>query len=145
MMLIVIFNLLLAVFQIGFAYACGIIFALTVCASTSGGHFNPCITISMVVFKGFPRLKALRYIFAQILGAYIGCMLVYGQWGIFIHESEEALQHAGAAVYNAVQFTPSGPGGIFALYLTPGQSYVRVFMNEFVNVGLLFKSFGPSD
>ena len=128
--------LLLAVFQNGLAYACGIILALAVCASTSGGHFNPCITVAMVIFKGFPRLKAVRYILAQIIGAYIACMLVYCQWSVFIRESEEVLHAAGA--YDSVQFTPAGLGGIFAFYLSPGQSYGRVFVNEFVNVCLPF-------
>ena len=32
-----------------------------ICSSTSGGHFNPAVTISFVLFKKFPPLKALRY------------------------------------------------------------------------------------
>ena len=51
----------LGIFQIGMAYTFGIVFAITVCSSTSGGHFNPCVTIAMVVFRGFPVRKALRY------------------------------------------------------------------------------------
>ncbi len=51
----------LDIFQIGMAYTFGIVFAITVCSSTSGGHFNPCVTIAMVVFRGFPVRKALRY------------------------------------------------------------------------------------
>lgn len=52
---------ILAVFQIGFAYAFGILFAIGVCAATSGGHFNPCVTIAFTIFRGFPPLKAVRY------------------------------------------------------------------------------------
>lgn len=54
-----------AVLQIGFAYSFGIFFALNVCASTSGGHFNPCVTISFCVFKKFPVLKAMRWDWGQ--------------------------------------------------------------------------------
>ena len=32
-------------------------------------------------------------------------------------------------------FTPSGPAGIFAFYLPPGQKIGYAFLNEFVNVG----------
>jgi len=46
--------------QIGMGYALGIIFAVNVCAGTSGGHFNPSVTITLVFFKGFPKAKALR-------------------------------------------------------------------------------------
>lgn len=49
------------ILQVGLAYAFGIVFAITVCSSTSGGHFNPCVTITMVIFKGFPARKAVRF------------------------------------------------------------------------------------
>lgn len=116
--------------QIGFGYACGILFAIGVCGATSGGHFNPCITISYVVFRGFPPLKGLRYIFAQVVGAYVACLLVYSQWKVLIVQCEAILETAGNL--QALQFTPNGPAGIFGLYLLPGQTLPRVFLNEFV-------------
>jgi len=125
-----------SVFQIGFAYAFGILFAIGVCASTSGGHFNPCVTVAFTIFRGFPPLKAVRYIVAQILGAYIASALVYNQWKVLIVESELLLKQAG--VYEATIFTPNGPAGIFALYLLPGaQTLPRAFLNEFVNCFVL--------
>jgi glycerol uptake facilitator-like aquaporin len=51
---------IIGVLQIGLAYGAGIIFAITVCAPTSGGHFSPSITIALTLFRGFPKLKALR-------------------------------------------------------------------------------------
>jgi hypothetical protein len=57
--------------QIGFGYAFGILLAITICAGTSGGHFNPCVTISLVVFRGFPPLKAVRYEALVQFGAHI--------------------------------------------------------------------------
>lgn len=120
-----------SIFQIGMAYACGIFLAISVCAGTSGGHFNPCISIVMALFKGFPKRKAARYIVAQILGAYIAGLCVYAQWKEFIVLAEGGLVKAGA--FETVMFTPNGPAGAFANYLTPGQTLARVFMNEFVN------------
>ncbi|KAJ3509003.1 hypothetical protein NLJ89_g5448 [Agrocybe chaxingu] len=124
-----------SLFQVGMAYAVGILFALGVCASTSGGHINPCITVSLVVFKGFPKLKAVRYITAQIIGAYIASWVVYSQWKFLIVEAEETLKAQG--VFEATQFTPNGPAGIFGLYLFPGQSLGRVFLNEWVNCTMI--------
>lgn len=49
----------LGLFQIGIGYALGIIFAINVCAGTSGGHFSPAVTITLVLFKGFPKAKAV--------------------------------------------------------------------------------------
>jgi len=116
--------------QIGFAYAVGIMLAITICSGTSGGHFNPCITIAQILFRGFPPLKGLRYIVAQILGGYIACILVYYQYKTLIDAAEGALEAAG--LLSSVQFTPNGTGGILALYVMPGSQLGRVFLNEFV-------------
>ncbi|KAF8638264.1 hypothetical protein AX17_002286 [Amanita inopinata Kibby_2008] len=121
-----------SIFQIGWGYACGILFALGVCGATAGGgHINPCITICFSIFRGFPVKKVPGYILAQILGAYVACALIYHQWEVLILDAEAVLAKAG--LLEKLQFTPNGPAGIFALYLLPGQTYGRVFLNEFVN------------
>ncbi|TFK40350.1 putative aquaporin 2 [Crucibulum laeve] len=114
--------------QIGFAYAFGVLFAIGIAGATSGGHFSPCITIVHVLFNGFPRMKAVRYIVAQILGAYIACALIYNQWKEFIVVAEEAL--VTAKTFDALMYTPNGPAGIFGLYLPVGQTLGRAFLNE---------------
>jgi len=125
-----------SVFQIGWGYAIGIVLALSICGTTSGGgHISPCITIAFTIFRGFPLKKVPGYIIAQIFGAYVASLLIYHQWRVFILEAETALKVAG--VYDQIQFTPSGTAGIFALYLPPGQTYGRVFLNEFVNSALV--------
>ncbi|KAI0661138.1 aquaporin-like protein [Cubamyces menziesii] len=119
-----------SLFQIGTAYAFGILFAIVVCAPTSGGHFNPAMTIAHLIFKRVTPAKALRYIVAQVLGAYVACLLVYVQWRDLIMEVIEILEAAGKL--DAVMFTANGPAGIFAIYATPGVSLGRIFLNEFV-------------
>ncbi|CAK5263835.1 unnamed protein product [Mycena citricolor] len=132
-----------SIMQIGFAYAAGICLAITVCSATSGGHFNPCITIIMVLFKGFPKLKAVRYIVAQLLGGYIACLLIYAQYRHTILAIEAATP---PAVLAAIQYTPSGLPGIFALYVAPGSSLGQVFLNEFVcDFFLAIVIFGATD
>ncbi|KAH8118052.1 aquaporin-like protein [Phellopilus nigrolimitatus] len=115
--------------QIGFAYAVGVVLALTICAPTSGGHFNPCVTIAFALFKGFPWKKVPRFIIAQILGAYVACLIIYLQWKGNITVVEEALAAAGKL--DAINFTPNGPAGIFGLYTTTGANLGFVFANEF--------------
>lgn len=42
------------------------------CSPTSGGHFNPGVTIAFVILKKFPKRKAVRYVAlygAQFSGA----------------------------------------------------------------------------
>ncbi|KAJ6488438.1 aquaporin-like protein [Mycena vulgaris] len=120
-----------SILQIGFAYACGILLAITVCSATSGGHFNPAITITQLVFHRFPPLKGLRYLVAQILGGYIACLLVYVQYKTLIIDAELALAQAPGGG-ETIFYTPNGPGGIFALSLPTGSNMGRAFVNEFV-------------
>jgi len=126
-----------SILQIGFGYACGILLALGVCFTTSGGHLSPGVTICFCIFRGFPKLKAVRYIVAQILGALIACALVYNQWKSLIDVAQAKLIGAGPEIFASTQFTPNGPPGIFAFYLLPGQTLPRVFLNEFVNSAIL--------
>ena len=39
-----------------------------------------------------------------------------------------------AGTYDELMFTPNGPAGAFALYVSPGSNLGRVFLNEFVCV-----------
>ncbi|KAJ7106541.1 aquaporin-like protein [Mycena epipterygia] len=121
-----------SILQIGLAYGCGILFAIAVCSATSGGHFNPAITVTHLIFNRFPPLKALRYLIAQILGGYIACLLVYVQYKSLIAEAEAVLVAAGPGVSSAVWYTPTGPGGIFASSLPTGSDIGRTFVNEFM-------------
>jgi len=114
---------------IGLGYAVGIIAAISVAGSVSGGHFNPCVSIAFAIFRGFPWWKVPGFIVFQVLGGTFACLLVYGQNRTTLLTLEGLLKFAGQ--YDAVQFTPNGIAGIFALYTQPGANLRDVFMNEF--------------
>lgn len=123
-----------SILQIGLAYGCGVVLAVSLCVSTSGAHLNPCVSLAFVVFRGFPPMKALRYILAQILGAYVACLIIYVQYHDLIAVAEGALIAANKA---EIIFTPQGPAGIFGLYVMPGSNLGRVFLNEFMTDTML--------
>jgi glycerol uptake facilitator-like aquaporin len=64
-----------SILQIGFAYAIGIAFAIITCGPTSGGHFNPAITICFAIWQGFPgerfRIISLRKYLGLLSQAYL--------------------------------------------------------------------------
>lgn len=87
----------------GAAFALGIAFAIITCASTSGGHFNPAITICFAIWQGFPWRKVPYYIFSQILGAFIAGILMMGMYHQQLSEFETSLReagHSGSMVFN---------------------------------------------
>jgi len=120
-----------SVLNIGLAYAVGLGVGLVVALGTSGAHFSPSITIVRILFEGFPIFKGIRFIIAQILGAFLAALLVYVQWHDLISATEAGLMAAGK--YDAINFTPQGVAGIFALYVLPGSHLGNVFLNEFVS------------
>ncbi|KAA1473088.1 aquaporin-like protein [Dentipellis sp. KUC8613] len=115
---------------VGLAYGLGVAMAIIVCSPQSGGHLSPAVTITFVLFQKFPTKNAIRYIVAQILGGYLGCLFVYLQWKHQFIEIENSLTASGTL--DAIRFTPNGPGGVIALYAAPGASLGLVFLNEFV-------------
>jgi len=66
--------------QIGFAYFAGISFAIITCASTSGGHFHPAMTLTFAIYQDFPWRKVPRYIFAQVCGAFVAGLVLMGTY-----------------------------------------------------------------
>jgi glycerol uptake facilitator-like aquaporin len=116
---------------VGFAYAVGIVVALVVFSATSGGHFSPAVTMVHVIFNGFPIAKGARYIVSQIFGAFAACLFVYWQWKTLIKDAEGALIATGK--YELVNFSSTGPAGIFALYSSPADPVGLVFLNEFIS------------
>lgn len=55
-------------------------FGIYVAGPVSGAHFNPAVTITMAVFRDFPRNRILPFISSQIAGAFAGAAAVYGMW-----------------------------------------------------------------
>ena len=107
-----------SLFQIGWAFGIGIAFAIITCASTSGGHFNPAITICFAVWQGFPWKKVPHYIFSQIFGAFIAGLLMVGMYWPEISAFKEATLAAGKPlVYNG------GPASILCTFPNPNQTY----------------------
>lgn len=116
-----------SIFQIGMAYALGIAFAIIVCGPTSGGHFNPAITICFAIWHGFPTTKITRYIFAQVVGSFLAGLLLYWQYYPQITVMKQATAARGI-VANSL----GGPGSILCSFPAANQTnYGYLFMVEF--------------
>jgi len=118
-------------------------FAIYVAGPVSGGHFNPAVTITMAVFRGFPRKHILPFILSQIAGAFAGAAAVYGMWqGYWPRVLEKLNVEVGAAGSQKLMsifscFYPS-PGGIgvdaaaMATVSTGGAFFIEVLLTMFL-------------
>lgn len=78
------------VFQVAIVWGLGIATAIYLTGALSGAHLNPAVTVSMAVWGGFPRGRVLPYIGAQMIGAFLAAMVLYGIFGSAIAQFEAA-------------------------------------------------------
>ena len=62
---------------IGWGWGLAVTFAIYVAGGITGAHINPAVTISFAARRGFPWSKVPGYILAQLVGAFLGAVLVY--------------------------------------------------------------------
>lgn len=115
-------------FQTGCAFGLGVAFAVICCAPASGGHFNPAVTVAMAVWRGFPWWKVPIYMLSQILGAFLGGLLVVAGFWPQIRELNAAFTEAGKPLV-----AQGAPASILCAFPGPGESNLGyVLLMEFL-------------
>ncbi|GJJ71681.1 hypothetical protein EMPS_04031 [Entomortierella parvispora] len=64
-------------FTVSLAWGLGLIAAIYVAGGVSGAHFNPAVTFTLAVFRGFPWAEVPIYMVSQFLGAFFGAFIVF--------------------------------------------------------------------
>ncbi|KAB5563513.1 aquaporin-like protein [Coniochaeta sp. 2T2.1] len=124
-----------SLFQIGWAYAIGIAFAIITCGATSGGHFNPAVTLCLAIWQGFPWKKVPYYIAAQIFGSFLAGLLLVGQYHSQMMKLAAAMRAAGASANSL-----GGPGSILCSFPGPTQTnygylfFIEFFVSSFIGI-----------
>jgi len=124
-----------SIFQIGWAYAIGIAFAIITCGATSGGHFNPAVTICLAVWQGFPWKKVPYYILAQVFGAFLAGMLLVGQYHPQMIKLADTLTAAGISPNSL-----GGPGSVLCAFPAVTQTnmgylfFIEFFVDSFIGI-----------
>jgi glycerol uptake facilitator protein len=62
---------------IGWGWGFAVAFGVYVAGGISGAHINPAVTVAFAARRGFPWRKVPAYIAAQVVGAFLGALLVY--------------------------------------------------------------------
>ena len=82
-------------------WSMAVLVAVYVSGGVSGAHLNPAVTIALAVKRGFPWKDVVPYIIAQIIGCFLGALLVFLVY-------MEGLKAAGMP-----NVWCTGPGGVF--------------------------------
>lgn len=66
------------------AFAHGLVIAIMVSgvAHVSGGHFNPAVSLTMLVLRQMPAVEAAAYLVAQLLAGALGALVVAWGFGV---------------------------------------------------------------
>ncbi|HKP11106.1 MAG TPA: MIP/aquaporin family protein [Blastocatellia bacterium] len=118
-------------------------FGIYVAGPVSGAHFNPAVTVTMALFRGFPVKRVLPYIFSQIVGAFAAAACVYWLWRGFWQPAADKLGVAiGApgsqklmAVFSCFYPNPGGVGvdaTAMATVSASGAFFVEVVLTAFL-------------
>jgi len=66
------------IFQVAIVWGIGIATAIYLTASLSGAHLNPAVTIAFATWGSFPWKRVPLYLLAQLLGAVLASVVLYG-------------------------------------------------------------------
>ena len=75
---------------------------ITVFGPISGAHFNPVVTIAMLISKKILMKDALIFIGLQILGAGLGVMIAHGMFGLEILQISSKLRQGPSQGFSEV-------------------------------------------
>lgn len=115
--------------SISWCWGIGVMFGVYCSGGISGGHLNPAVTLSNCVYRGFPWKKLPAYVLAQMLGAFCGSMIVYGNYKSAIDNFE------GQGIRSVLGDTSSA--GIFCTYPAEFMTRTGMFFSEIVASAIL--------
>ena len=75
---------------------------ITVFGPISGAHFNPAVTVAMLISKKISIKDALIFIGLQILGAGLGVMIAHGMFGLEILQISSKLRQGPSQGFSEV-------------------------------------------
>lgn len=110
-------------------YSIGVLLGIYT-AGVSGAHLNPAVTLANCVFRNFSWRKLPIYVTAQLLGAAVASLIVYGNYktAIDLYEGGAGIRTVGLETSTA---------GIFCTYSQPYMTKTGQFFDEFIGSAIL--------
>ena len=119
------------------AWGLAVALGVYVCGRLSGGHINPAVTLALAARGEFPRSRVLPYWFAQMLGAFVGALIIYVDYAEAFRAFEQN-EHLTRGAMDAGKLvgTAAGGAGVFATYPVFDSTW-RNFVSEFLGTAVL--------
>lgn len=117
-----------AYFGVCFAWGLGVAIAIYVTGSITGTHANPAVTLALALYRKFSWKKVVPYCVAQVVGGFLGAILVYILFSPVINH------------FNAVNHLTRAAGGAAGVFFThPGLAVTPLhgFSDEIILTGFL--------
>lgn len=117
---------------IGWGWAVGVMFGVWVAGGVSGAHLNPAVTLAQALRRRFSWRKVAPYMLAQLVGAFAGGLLIYGDY----HGAIDSLNHAMHITRGSS--ASLGTYSIFSTFPAPYlHSWVGPFLDQVLGTALL--------
>jgi aquaglyceroporin related protein len=124
--------------SISWGWGIGVMLGVYVSGGISGGHLNPAVTLTNVVYRKLPLKKLPVYWAAQTLGAFMGAAIIYGNY-------RSAIQAFEGGDMRTVGLKTS-TAGLFCTYPAEFMTRTGMFFSEFIATGfLMFVIFAIGD
>lgn len=108
--------------NITFGWGIGVFLGILVSNRISGAHLNPAITLALVITKRCSVNKLPLYVSAQMIGGFLGALIVYSFFYAKFVEVDPSLMHTA---------------GIFATFPAIKSSFMPGFLAEIIATAIL--------
>jgi aquaglyceroporin related protein len=112
--------------SLAFGWACSVSLGAWVAGGVTGGHVNPVITLCMAVFRDLPWWKVPGYVLGQLIGAWAGAIIVFGN---YFHAIDIVEGKKGERTLTT--------GSLFATYAADYMTSANCFFDEFIGTFVL--------
>jgi len=103
--------------SIAWGWGLGVVFGVYTCARISGAHINPAVTIAFAAFRRFPWKNVVPYIVAQVIGAFVGALIVRWAYNSVLHNADPGLTRQTQGVFSTLPGNGTLPVSLWGGFL----------------------------